>query len=47
VDEDAENSLAIGDEDTLNALESVIADTHPFPLPSMFNHIELGWAGCR
>jgi chemosensory pili system protein ChpB (putative protein-glutamate methylesterase) len=35
----AEHSLAIADKD---ALESVVADTHRFPLPTIFNNIELG-----
>ncbi|MFT5718047.1 MAG: chemosensory pili system protein ChpB (putative protein-glutamate methylesterase) [Oleiphilaceae bacterium] len=38
----AEHSLAIADEDTINALEFVVADTYPFPLPTMFNNIEVG-----
>jgi chemosensory pili system protein ChpB (putative protein-glutamate methylesterase) len=38
----AEHSLVIADEESINAPESVIADTHPFPLPSVFNNIELG-----
>jgi chemosensory pili system protein ChpB (putative protein-glutamate methylesterase) len=38
----AEHSLAIADEETINALESVIADSNPFPLPTMFNNIALG-----
>ncbi|CCK74271.1 MAG: chemotaxis protein CheB [Oleispira antarctica] len=34
--------LAIADEDTLNKLESAVTKNNPFPLPAMFNNIELG-----